>query len=70
MSYIVGKRPLCRCQQKHSLRMRACVQPDKVIIYLSVYTASLQYSVSRQLRPRSACANAQADQVLYCPILA
>ena len=51
--------------------MRACVQPDKVIIYLSIYTAaSLQYSLSRQLRPRSACANAQADQVLYCPRLA
>ena len=42
------------------------IQSDLDILYLSTYTTVSIYSVNSQRRPRSACANEQADQGLCC----
>ena len=46
------------------------VQSDAGIFCSSTYTTVSIDSVSGQRRPRSACANAQADQGLSCPQIA
>ena len=46
------------------------VGPNQHVLCSSTYTTVSIDSVSGQRRPRSACANAQADQGLRCPHIA
>ena len=48
----------------------ASMQSELSVLYSSTYTTVAIDTVSRQWRPRSACAYAQADLGLYCPKIA
>ena len=61
----VGQGPFAICEHRRSTDERA--HPCNLIwIYITIAIDS----VSGQRKPRSACANAQADQGLRCPQIA
>ena len=63
----VGERPFCHMQTGMvQISVHIC-NSDLDILCLSSYTTVAVDSVSGQQRPRSACANVQADQGLCCP---